>query len=985
MKRVLVRDRVWMVQTEAKAGDDRTLLTLLDPNGGETVKVLCPPEKCEVLPEEAPSLARDSLSPLGPWITAHRIVQTVPHDGDGAFAALYSGRISPEPYQFLPVEKILQLPRPRVLIADDVGLGKTIEAGICLLEMIARGRGRRILLIVPPGLIPQWQDEMFEKFGLRFDAIENAASLDRAQTDLAEGIKPWVFLDRVVTSVEYLKKKEVFHNAFSHPWDIIVVDEAHYLAESGTPQYPYATARTRLGRKVRDASSGLILLTATPHNGYEHGFRSLLELIEPTDATFVGDKEVLNRRAQRNMIRRLKAEIFKTDTGGNKIPAFPPREPVKQIPVTDLTPDEKEIFKKVSSFCARIAQAAADTDAEELVSFAMQIIKKRMLSSRRALAETVGHRLEALRARGEQEEPPPRAEVRELQSDIPLGEAAHERIATRVVRASVPKDTRRRNSEKRQLNDIRRLLEKVQDLPDPKILALIRDLKADVLPVPTEKAIIFTEYRDTLHAIREALASEPELKNAVVELTGGLTAKQRRGRMAEFDKPHIRLMLATDAASEGLNLQAHCRRLYHFELPWNPNRMEQRNGRIDRYGQKRKPIIRYFYYPDSPEDDVLSRLVKRIAEMQADRVSTPDILGILARVRIDKTLTDINAEEDTSRAGSSLLREIEENHREYDAHVKPLLTAGKDTGNERYRCADPMIADDPDFEALILERLRDSIREGAIPHTYSLKAPHELKGPGVSDYYGAITLRCSVAIQYPARDVEFVTRLHPLAQAILDEAYKKLTASHSPTMPSRRIAVRRHPIAGKVPYAVFTYSLNDAGRTWGTLSISVKSDGSTLDDIHAKAAFDMDRAPGEVPWELVSKTFGKNFVSLQEKAAAGARKLLDDRAKAHAEKRRSLAQVLHEDAGKYRKDRLAEIEREETLAKTAEDKDGQRVMKVIMEETAVYWFKAKRAAVETFYQARLREIEEYEHRPDTSSLQPMGVLFVFPPEGKDGA
>jgi SNF2 family DNA or RNA helicase len=209
-------------------------------------------------------------------------------------ASIHAGRILPETYQFVPAARLLDGPRPSLLIADDVGLGKTIEAGICLMELIARGRARRILLVIPPGLIAQWQEEMREEFGLTFHCIENAGALDRAQTALAEGLKPWHFLNRVITSVDYLKRREVLAGALDRPWDVIVVDEAHALAESGTPRNPYATQRTRLGRQLRGATTTLILLTATPHNGHRHSFRSLLELVAPTDATFAGDREVVH-------------------------------------------------------------------------------------------------------------------------------------------------------------------------------------------------------------------------------------------------------------------------------------------------------------------------------------------------------------------------------------------------------------------------------------------------------------------------------------------------------------------------------------------------------------------------------------------------------------------------------------------------------------------------------------------------------------------
>jgi superfamily II DNA or RNA helicase len=978
MERVFLRDRVWRVEAIQDLGDGKKLFSLLATDGSQRLEVLSPPEACEVLPQAAPVFAKSALSPWTPWASAHRAVglSTTP---DGDFAALYAGRILPEPYQFAPIEKLLSSPRNCLLIADDVGLGKTIEAGICALELIARGRGKRILLIVPPGLIGQWQDEMFKKFALAFTSIENASSLERVQTRLSEGIKPWIFLNRVITSVEYLKKREIMHSALEGRWDIIVVDEAHYLAESGTPKNPYQTARFRLGQRLRQACGALILLSATPHNGYSHSFRSLLEMIEPTDATFAGEREVIARRVARNMIRRLKPQIFKT-IGGKRLPAFQPREPVKQIPVTALSNGEKAIFKKVSSYCARTAAAAAGGEEAELVSFAMQIIKKRMLSSRSALAETVRHRLEALGSRKQLEDPPTRAEVRELQADLPLSEATHERIAGRVIRSAVPKDARRRASEKKQLLEIRDLLDSIAAKPDPKLQELIVDLEREVLPVPGEKAIIFTEYLDTLAAIRAAFEAQPEFKDSFAELTGGLPRKKREKRIALFESPEIRFLLATDAASEGLNLQHYCRRVYHFELPWNPNRLEQRNGRVDRHGQTRRPIIRYLFFPDSPEDRVLDRLVRRIVHMQEDKVSTPDILGILSGARIEQALTFIDAEKRDTAPEEGLFRVFEDNYSHFAQEIAPLLTIRETTYGKKIDphslSADPLMEDDSEFENFMLERLAPALKQGPFSDTYSLRTPSELRGTGVLDHYPCITFRRSVAMNYPARDVEFVTRLHPLFVTIAHEAYVSLTGEHSSDAPSSRLAVRRHPIA-KAPYAVFTFSEVEGGVGRRLILVAIDTKGRILDDMFSRAAVDHSATPGNVPWEGVAAAFEAHFPEMQSAAVEEAMAKLGAQAEANVEERRKIGTVLREDAARYRADRLAEIDTEEKQARIVEeDRQG-----LLFEARSVSGLRARRAAVETHLQKRLAEIVDFERGREPSTAQPLGVLFVFPIDG----
>jgi hypothetical protein len=955
---------------------ERAIFHLEDPVTGETIEALCPPDEFEPLAEPEPTLDRRSLTPFSYWRTLHDALR-LQSPPEGQYAAFIAGRISPEPYQFAPLARLLGGPRRGVLIADDVGLGKTIEAGICLLELIARGVGKRILLVVPPGLIPQWLDEMWGKFGLEFQPIENSAALDRAQTAVSEGLQPWAYFDRVITSTEYLKRRDVHAAALAHPWDVIVVEEAHYLAESGTPANPYSTARTRLGPKLREASRALLLLTATPHNGYRHNFRSLLELVEPAEATLHGRVEDVRRRIGRTMIRRLKSQVIKSGPNGGTIPAFPVRHPVRRIEVKDLSDEEREIFRLVTDYCAKTIRSAEGSEEADLVSFAMQIVKKRMLSSRAALQRTVENRLDALGAK-KPEEPPKRAEVRELQSDLPVTESQAERTAARVLRAAIVRDTRRREAEKKQLRTIKKLLEQVANHRDPKIAALIADVERDVLRVSGEKAIVFTEYRDTLSALRDAFAAHREVRQSFVELTGGLSARQRRNRIARFHESDCRILLSTDAASEGLNLQEHCCRLYHFELPWNPNRLEQRNGRIDRHGQTRQPIIRYLFYPDSPEDRVLDRLVQRIAAMHDDRVSTPDILGILEGSRLEEVLGSIESAEDGEKKGETLMRLFETRQKEFSYQIAPLLFG--DIPEEsplpyaRAISADPLVADDLVLEQLMREVLGDALYQGKIPETWRIEVPRHLQGPNVAPRYECATFRRSVAIQYPADQVEFIHRLHPLAQSMAEHALHELTLEPARNQFAARIAVRRHRGA-KQPLAFFAYHERETHPKGAIFGIPVSSTGEVLSQEIARVLLKEDdgAAPaGEVPWNECERVFAKGFTRLQAKAAEAARNYLREEMERQRDRRKKLVEVVRDEAERYKVDRLAEIDQQERV-----ERAGAREQIELFRETATNW-KARRAAVETHYQRRLEEIDRFATLPEPAEPQALGVLLVFP-------
>lgn len=990
MPEIYLRDRLWNVEGETPLDGGRVFFRLRDRWNGEISEALCPPEKFERVSSSDAEFERRLLSPFALWSLRHQALrfaatETLP------LAAIHAGRILPEAYQFVPAARLLDAPRPSLLIADEVGLGKTIEAGICLTELIARGRARRILLVVPPGLIPQWQDEMREKFGLAFHLIENAAALDRAQTALAEGLKPWHFLDRVITSVDYLKRREVLAGALEKPWDVIVVDEAHALAESGTPRNPYSTQRTRLGRRLRDATTTLLLLTATPHNGHRHSFRSLLELVAPTDATFAGDREVVRRRVARSMVRRLKSQIHRTDPAtGLPKPSFQAREPVRALGVVTLPSQDREVFRLVSSYCSKVASAAADTDEADLVSFAMQIVKKRMLSSRAALTSTVKGRLEALTSRGEADDPPSRAELRELQTDLALGETEQERIADRVIRASVPRDARRRNDEKKKLKAILVLLEEAAPLPDAKFAALAEDLRASVLPLPGEKAIVFTEYVDTLAALRAHLESQPDFAGSLVTLTGGLGTRPRLAALARFDESGCRFLLATDAASEGLNLQRQCCRLYHLELPWNPIRLEQRNGRIDRHGQARPPKISYLYYPQSPEDRMLDRLVRRIVQMQDDKVSTPDILGLLSGDRIDRVLAEVDVEDDDSVTGQraeSLFRVFDEERATFVREMSPLLSA---SDPHRYAgsiadpwSADPIAADDADFAAFMTSSLGTALTPLEGGDLHALQTPPSLLGGGVLPRYEALTFRRAVAIEHPSSQVEFVHRFHPLARAVFEDAWRRVALSGLEGRSGDRLAVRRHSSARESgPYALFQFLATRHPPDGTLFSIALRTDGTLLDEpFHALAASDRQQPPGEVPWAEVEAVFGPLFAVLSATARATAEIRLAECLAETRNRREEAAVVLREDAARYRADRLGEIDREEREARQAEERIGPGAAQPLLFETRdVSGFKARRAAVETFHTRRLADLDHFvSGETEPPPLHPLGVLFVFPP------
>ncbi len=967
--RVEIRERPWRVAAARALPDEQLYLTLhaLDDEQPIAVEVVSPPEEVTQLAPEDLRLALTGFDSFASWSRAHRIVAATAVQETGMLSGARFGRVALEAYQVAPTLRLLAKPRPSLLIADDVGLGKTIEAGLAILELMARRRAKRVLIVAPPGLVLQWQDELRNKFGLDFTVIENASGLAHAQTDLPAGISPWDAIPRVLTSLDYLKKETVHRRALATRWDLAVVDEAHALAESGTPQNPYSTQRTRLGRALRDASRGLLLLTATPHNGHAHSFRSLVELVEPTLATLHGDPEQVHRRVASAMIRRMKAQITRRTPIGGEEPSFPERH-VHGIPV-DSRGGYGEVLKKVSAYCSRTARDAANADDSELIGFAMQIVKKRALSSRRALERTVEHRLEALKKEAAREAAPERSELRDLQLDLPLRESESERISRRLLRSAIPADERRRKSEIKKLGEIRKLLKSTPP-DDPKVAALLGEIRAVLAADAHEKVIVFTEYVDTLESLIEEFEKTEDLKGRWAVLRGGLFPRTRRRRQAAFESEGVAVLLATDAASEGLNLQRRCRRVVHFELPWNPNRLEQRNGRVDRYGQRRNPEIRYLFHRDSPEEHVLDVLVGKIERMRKDRVSTPDVLGVVAGVgEFEAGLVELDAEEpDVAERAKRLVRHFEDRTSEFVRDVKPLLAIPGMSVEERnglfdlLNRSDPLLGDDTALERLAVDLLGPAIQSSGSDGVYRVEVPLSLRGPGVPPIYPRVTFRRSTAAAATPEEVEYVTPIHPLVQAIANEAHRRLLQVFADQrgLPPRRLAVRRAP-PGEPASVLFTFfgAVKGGGDLIEEriLTVRLDAEGRIVGDEPGNGSFLQEvRGVGEARPERAMGVFGEAFDGLTRRATEEAGRILRERSEQLRHRRAEQVALFRRELDVDLEDRLAEIADLERRARGLVDEKGQGRLFAV-EDRAASGFTARRAVAESLARQRAEELD----------------------------
>lgn len=529
-----------------------------------------------------------------------------------ALQAPFRSGISIEDYQLDPVVRALSMPRVNLLIADDVGLGKTIEAGLVIQELIIRHRARKILIVCPSALQIQWRDQMREKFGMEFRIVD--ADLMRALRR-ARGIhvNPWGHFPRLITSVDYLKRDQPMRlfretlpssGQMTYPriYDMLVVDEAHNVAPSGVGAYAVDSLRTAAIRTLAPHFEHKLFLTATPHNGYAESFSALLELLD--NQRFACGVPPDHAVLQHVMVRRLKSELKEAWTNR---PRFPTRE-LRALEV-DHSDAERQAHRDLHAYTGLRRAGAVDNVERTATEFVLKLLKKRLLSSPAAFFTTLQkHRASldaATRSIGLQPRRPKGGILKAMLTDLDdvyADDDAYEAATSEAV-ATTSALFRRPTPEERVLLD--RMLAWATDArlrPDRKARTLLDWMAQVVRPNGVwsgERVIIFSEYRDTQTWLQGLLAAEKLTEGGrLMLLFGGMNDDDRERVKAAFQaSPHasaVRILLATDAASEGIDLQRHCHRLVHYEIPWNPNRMEQRNGRIDRHGQRENPQIFHF-------------------------------------------------------------------------------------------------------------------------------------------------------------------------------------------------------------------------------------------------------------------------------------------------------------------------------------------------------------------------------------------------------
>lgn len=485
-------------------------------------------------------------------------------------------------------------------------------------ELILRHRARRILIVCPASLQVQWREQMLSKFGLEFRIIDSQ-EIHQLRVERGLHANPWTHFPRLITSLDFLKRERplrLFNEivegkpVFPRKFDLLILDEAHNVAPAGRGHYALDSLRTRALRRLVPHFEHKLFLSATPHNGYPESFAALLELLD--NQRFTRRVKPSPEQLEAIMVRRLKSELPRRWDGSLR---FPERR-IEPLEVS-YTREEGAVHQWLEEYSeARVGEARARNDQTELFAteFVAMLLKKRLFSSPAAFFGTLAKHEETLGERRRLAGVTRRVDVGILRGRIEKIEEENDNdgelseATSAALEAAAPLFHEPTAHERDLLRRMLAWAEGAQHRPDSKARRLLDWLRETIKPGgqwSRERVIVFTEYRDTQNWLYGLLAREgfaekgPDGEPRLLMLYGGMSTEERETIKAAFqahpDDSSVRILLATDAASEGIDLQNYCSRLIHYEIPWNPNRLEQRNGRVDRHGQRASEVTIYHF------------------------------------------------------------------------------------------------------------------------------------------------------------------------------------------------------------------------------------------------------------------------------------------------------------------------------------------------------------------------------------------------------
>jgi superfamily II DNA or RNA helicase len=565
--------------------------------------------------------------------------------GAAPLLSLQRSSVIPTNYQLVPVVMALKKSnRVRMMIADDVGLGKTIEAGLIVSELMARNLASRILVVCPRNLREQWREalEYFFHIDARVISSMHRRVLER---QLPPGASPWEHYRCLVASIDYVKKDPIKHQVLEVPWDLVIVDEAHLAAK---PHLSISMDRYDFVQELSARTKHLLFLTATPHNGYTDSYASLLRMLDGHLVSGSINEPLINRDlAKENICQRRRKDVenwFKEHSEEEN--PFPQRN--QEEVLIDLTnQEENQVIQALGSYGSKILDSAEGGSHRIQITakWTVMHLHKRGLSSPASIRQSLKNRKSRLidrvqNAETEEQTSITLEQVKATALDEDLGDDETDEEASYRADRNVFGSLESNKAEIAELDKLIELAEKITPAKDSKLRKLTGPSgilsQAIAGYFGKAKIIMFTRYKDTLDYLeREIPRRLPESKSdiRIITVYGDLNEAQRKERLADFLRLEKGILIATDCISEGINLQHMANQMIHYELPWNPNRLEQRNGRIDRYGQKEKVVhIKTLVMSDTLDATILKVLVVKARNIREEYGFSPPFFGDDANV-----------------------------------------------------------------------------------------------------------------------------------------------------------------------------------------------------------------------------------------------------------------------------------------------------------------------------------------------------------------
>ena len=705
------------------------------------------------------------------------------------YFALSMAKVDPLPHQLEAIyEYLLKLPSVRFLLADDAGAGKTIMAGLLIRELKLRGLAERIAIVCPANLAFQWQRELNEKFDETFFVLKSADIRNQF------GANEWQQRNQVITSLDLAKRNDILPGLRQVRWDLAIVDEAHRMSARDES---HKSQRYQLGEILRDRSDHILLLTATPHKGDPQNFTLFLQLLDQDAYADVKSirRAMEQRRAPFYLRRTKEAMVY-----------FPERQPdgewaaapvfTKRITHTAgfaIAGPELALYQAVTRFIKRQSARAADqgdTARARAVGFLMALYQRRLASSAPAIRRSLENRAarlenhlqnaQALAAAAPLNLPDPE-DFEEMEEADRL---RHENLLAAVTMADHADEV---HAEIAELRDFAAQAQAIAAAGQEAKLSRLREIlnEQGFFDRPDQRLLIFTEFRDTLDYLAAQLAA---WGFRVGQIHGGMPAGSRdepNTRLyveQQFRAGDIQALVATEAAGEGINLQC-CHILFNYDIPWNPNRLEQRMGRIHRYGQTRDCLIFNFVATNTIEGQVLRRLLEKIQEIRdaLDDDAVFNVVGeVLPATEVERVFRDYYAGKLGNAAlENRLLRDIDETRfREIcQTALEGLATRRLNLDllvEQRARAQERRV-----MPETIARFLRDSARRAGLqlrpvrnlPHTFdpagrtpqSLRQYRAAAAGEIAAHYGRLTTHRDTAQQ---RSLEWIRPGHPLLTAL---------------------------------------------------------------------------------------------------------------------------------------------------------------------------------------------------------------------------